>query len=307
MTCTPSWAARVDAALVGEHEGALYAEVRRHLDACAACAAVWNETAQRLAAIEGRPGRLPEAVEAAVLGRVFDALDAEEGTQAVVAPVVRPTFGRVRGVVGLVAVALAAGAAVFVGTTPGLESPESAASVGFQPRGASTTGAGLQAFCVAPTPEREGAQVLGAANSGLAEPVRCEKGARLQFAYSTPSVDAAEAAATPRTLSLFATGPNGEFVWYWPRAEAPFELVGGARSVPLPGSFEVSVLHRPGRWRVTGVFAAEAVERAFLEGLARSGGEARVAAWASEQGGSVQGAGLWLEVEGGDASPGGIP
>jgi hypothetical protein len=238
-------------------------------------------------------------VEAAVLSRVFEALDVDEGAVSPAATVVRPTPGRAWGRPALVALAIAAGAALFVATPRGPDAGTEPVWAGFQPRGGGNDAPGIQAFCVAPDPGA--AKVSSAANSGLAEPVQCGPGARLQFAYSTPSSTAA------RHLSLFATGPDGEFVWYWPRGNVPFEAVPGARSEALPGSFEVSAVHRAGRWRITGVFTSEAVERSLLEDLARRGGEARVAAWASEQGNSVNGAGLWLEVAEGAQAPGGEP
>jgi len=305
VSCEPHWLARIDAALVGEHGGALYAEARAHAEGCAACAATWRAACGHLAALERRPGRLPEAVEAAVLGRVLDALSASgdlaPAPNAEVVPVPAkvtapspPSSRRRAGAVGSMVGAAAVASITFIALRTPPETAHPGPSEGFQARGGETPRAGFQVFCVEPRGASGEPVVRSSGASGLAAPLHCDASGRLQFTYSVPQ-DLAQAGDA--AVHLFATGPEGQVVWYWPRAGQVTPVEAGGRNVPLPGSFDVGALHGAGRWRITGVFSYTLGDRETLDALARSGGEAAVAAWAARSGALVEGAGLWMDID----------
>ena len=295
MSCEPHWLARIDAALVGEHGAALYAEARAHAEGCAACAATWRTACGQLAAFERRSGRLPEAVEAVILSRVLDELatSGDLAPDASDAPRQPRALGRVWAVASFVGAAAVAGIAVLgLRATP--ESPVSGPTEGFQARGGETRHAGFQVFCVEPRGASGEPAVRSSGASGVSAAVTCDAASRLQFTYSVPREAAPSGAAA---VHLFATGPEGQVVWYWPRAGQSTPVEAAGRNMPLPGSFDVGALHTVGRWRITGVFTYTPADRETLDRLARSGGEAAVAAWAARSGAPVEGAGLWMDVD----------
>jgi hypothetical protein len=284
MSCTARWGEEIRVAVTEGlgPEGA--AALRAHRATCPACAAAYDTAALAVDALEGHAEGLPEAVRADLGAGLFAQLEAEgalapEPAARSVTPAPPTTSPRRRGFVWASAgVALAAGLAVTVGRAgPDLAEPTTEAAPldappAYAPRGGASGGLGFGLYCIG---LGNGApRIESTAFSGSGRPARCALEDRLQFTYS---VDAGHALA-PTNLALIGVGPEGEFAWYWPRGEDAFVLETPARQAPLPGSFELAVRHRPGRWHVYGIFGRRPLTR---ETLAPSLGPAPRAALAA--------------------------
>jgi hypothetical protein len=291
LTCTPTWGEEIRAAVTEGVGPVRAAALRAHRHECPACAAAYDEATVAVDALEGHADGLPESVRADLGASLFDQLAAEGAldespapTTAEVRPFVRPGAPRTtrpgrRTLWAGLGAALAAGLALTLlpgGTPdevplappgePGTGVPE------FSPRGGARAGLGFGLYCVrvdTGTPRIE-----SAASSGDARPARCALDDRLQFTYS---VDAGHP-RPPTALSLVGVGPEGEVAWYWPRAEGAPPLTVPARQEALPGSFELAVRHRPGRWRVYGIFGHRPVPRDALAAQPGRGAPAALAA-----------------------------
>jgi len=262
-------------------------------------------------ALEGHADGLPESVRADLRAGFFDRLAAEgalcEPPAAIEHPgapgATRP--GRRILWAGLGA-ALAAGLVLsFLPRVP-VESPlapPGAPEVGapeFSPRGGALRTLGFGLYCV--RVDTGAPRIESAASSGDARPARCALDDRLQFTYS---VSAGHPLA-PTTLSLVGVGPEGEIAWYWPRAEGAPPLTIPARQEALPGSFELAVRHRPGRWRVYGIFGPRPVPRDALAAQLSRGAPAALVAL--EDSGDFEVSEIFLDIAAvGDSPEGARP
>jgi hypothetical protein len=292
LTCTHTWGEEIRAAVTEGIGPARAVALRAHRRECRACAAAYDAAALAVDALEGRADGLPEAVRGDLGAALFDRLEAEGALLAAPAPADAAVLSfepprspslpaRRRGLVlaGL-GTALAAGLTLTLlrggssaeGPDPTPVGTPADAPAAFAPRGGAQAAVGFGLYCIRVA---EGApRIESTAFSGSARPARCTLDDRLQFTYS---VDAGHPRA-PTALSLVGVGPEGELAWYWPRAEGTPALTVPARQAPLPGSFELSVRHRPGRWRVYGIFGPRPLARDALAPSLSRGASSALAA-----------------------------
>lgn len=243
MSCGPDWAARIELVLTSRFDADEWSAVRAHLRACAECRATYDEAADAVAVLEGRPGGLASPARAHLREAILDAT----AGPAPRAEVRRGPWRR-WWLIGSGAAAAAAVLLVFNLRSPEpLDSPPPRPA--FTARGADAgDSGGFRLFCIDVSGDEPRVR---ASTSGGGTPVRCRLDDRLQFTYTLE--------ATTHYLSLFAIAADGEVIWYWPREE-PRPLAPGTDR-PLPGSFELSVAHRAGRYTVYGVPSAAPLER----------------------------------------------
>lgn len=269
MICSTHWESEIREAVADEVDAARRLALRAHLAVCAGCKRAYDAACDAVAALEGNPGGLPEAVTAGLGAGLFSQLEAEGALAPATAPVPAPAAeseparvlafpARRRLFAGLATAGLlAAGLMVALlrpAATPAETPPE------FAPRGGVGADLGFSLFCIGV--DGAAARIESTAIAGTGHAAHCRLNDRIQFTYSLQS---SNARPTPTSLALFALGPQGRISWYWPRADGVLALEAGARQAPLPGSFDLSVRHAPGRWRVFGVFGTHPLSRASLE------------------------------------------
>jgi hypothetical protein len=261
MICSTHWEGEIREAVTDELEAPRRRALRAHLAACAGCRTAYDSSSDAVAALERNPGGLPEAVTQGLAVDLFAQLEAEgalaPSADRPPAPVLAFPARR-RLFAGLAAAGLLAAGLVITlarpATAPAEARPE------FAPRGGAGADVGFSLFCIGV--DGAAARIESTAIAGTGHAARCRLNDRIQFTYSLQS---STDRPTPTSLALFAQGPQGQIAWYWPRADGALALEAGARQAPLPGSFDLSVRHAPGRWRVFGVFGARPLSRASLE------------------------------------------
>lgn len=276
MTCTTPQSLAQWRELVGRalSEGLAPEEQRglfSHLGACAACRADYDASSAGVAALERRPAQPPEAVRDRIARDLFAALEAEGAIPRAEAKLLGfPRPARPRSVWLAAAGGLALAAGLTMALLPQDESTRGEApQPEFAPRGGAGAGLGFSVYCIrvaGGAPE-----VVSTATAGSGHPGECRLGDRIQFTYSATTL---AQDAGPETLSLFGLGPEGQVVWYWPRADAVVPVEPGARQRAIAGSFELAARHAPGTWRIFGLFGPRALDTAGIEAQVRSGGPA---------------------------------
>lgn len=267
MICSTLWETEIRDAVADDVEAPRRLALRAHLATCAGCKHAYDAACDAVAALERNPGGLPEAVTSGLAVGLFAQLEAEGALAPAAATVAdaEPTPARVlaftprgRLFAGLATAGLlAAGLMVALlrpAATPAETPPE------FTARGGAGADLGFSLFCIGV--DGAAARIESTAIAGTGHAAHCRLSDRIQFTYSLQS---SNARPTPTSLALFALGPQGQISWYWPRADGVLALEAGARQAPLPGSFDLSVRHAPGRWRVFGVFGTHPLSRAALE------------------------------------------
>ena len=263
MGCS-DWADEIREAVSDTPGPERHVRLRAHVAECASCRASYDTACAAVAALEGNPGGLPEAVMDGLAPVLFARLEAE-GALAPASPVRRLSAPRIFW--GAVAAVGAVAAGLFVGLGgPGGEASETRsgqvppAASEFAARGGAQHDVGFGMFCIGL--DGETARIESSATSGSSRAAQCRLTDRVQFTYS---LHASAARPAPSSLALFAVGPQGELAWYWPRGDGGLRLESEVRQAPLPGSFELSVRHTVGRWRVFGVFATTPLTRESIE------------------------------------------
>ncbi len=281
MTCVDGkayakWAEFIRRAVSEGLEASERKTLRAHVAACASCRTDFDRAADGVALLERRPFALPEAVAEGARADLFAALEAEGAVAAEVveAHVLRfPAARRIWVGAGTV-LALAAGVTAAV-VLPGQRAAERPS--GFTARGGTEAGLGFNVFCI--RLEGGAPQVVSTTGADSSRPVACRLSDRIQFTYSARI---GQSATPPETLSLFGVGPDGQVVWYWPRAGGQVHVEPGAQQAALPGSFELAARHAPGHWDIFGVFGPATIDTAAIEARVHAGSHAALGDLASD-------------------------
>lgn len=221
---------RIDRLLLGELRPSEWAQLKGHLEGCAACRQQYNRAVFTLRQLTGSPSEVaPE--EWALLGPLVSRPQREPRR-----------WGRWL----LGASALPIGVAVLLNFIVGPPLPDAGE---VQPRGGVRSGPGLlalRAYCVSEL--EPGLRVV--ASSDRKGALQCSKGELLQFAYRLEG--------EPRWLHLAGVDAEGRVLRYYPRPTetAPRRLEPTSVEQPLGASFRLEVRHHPGVVHVVGLLTA---------------------------------------------------
>lgn len=245
MSCRRRWAIRIDRALAGRSGRWAWRRLRAHVATCVACRDDYDRGVAALAALERTQ---PVAgVRAHLEADLFAALARASTLEA---PRASPKLAPWRLRPGVVAAWGLAAAFLTAVLWWRVVAP---AADPFQARGGDGVSVGFRVFCIRADGGRP--EVRDAASSAGSAPARCDAGDRLQLTWSSPP---------GRHVALFSVGDQGQVQWYWPRTATTTPSPGGTDQ-PLPGSIDLAARHRPGRYRVIGMFATGPIDRYALE------------------------------------------